>query len=323
MAANPITPLAWLAQCRFQSFSEAAGTVLELLGPFFPDSKLLIGQLDEDEGAYRIVDCRGADLPALEAGTTLAARRIAADPGGPQGIGAGAHWSPKIDGPHRVHSSPLETRDGQQVGALCAIRRSAAFTRTDGDVLTVAARLLAHEWERVMWGADRLKLIDRLRDPVRSDPVTGLLNRDSFQEAVERERRLSREGTVESYLVVVSIVGLHAVRGRYGEPMADLVLRQAAETVSGAIRGGDHAGRLGGDVLAAVLVDCRGAEGAAAFCDRLATTIARATSERSAAVGTSLTPLRLGDYESSADALVAAMPTARAEAVARWGGSAA
>jgi diguanylate cyclase (GGDEF)-like protein len=324
MGANPIKPLAWLARNRFGSFSEAAGAVLDLLVPIFPGSRIAIGQLDDDEGAFRIVDSRGDGAPALPAGSILPAEVVAPGGSGADGDAPPERWSPRLDSEDTLLAVPLETSDGKQVGALFAISPAVQYGTTDEGVLTVTARLLAHEWERVMWAADMLKLSDQLRDPARSDSVTGLLNRDSFREAVEQERRLSREGVVESYLVAVSVTGLHAVRSRYGEPMADLLLRKAAETIAGAIRGGDHAGRLGGDVLAAVLVDCRGAEGAAAFCDRLAVTLSRVLGDRSAAVvGTSLVPLRLGDYESADDALLAGMPTARAQAVARWGGSAA
>jgi diguanylate cyclase (GGDEF)-like protein len=324
MSANPIAPLAWLARRRFQSFSEAAGTVLDLLAPLFPDCKIVLGQFDDHEGDYRIVDARGPGMPGLEAGATVPADRVATDRDGADGHAAAERWAPRLEGPETVVTAPLEASDGRHVGVLCAIADDITFTAVDEDVLAVTARLLAYEWERVMWAASMLKLSDQLRDPRRSDAVTGLLNRESFEEALERERLLARESVMESYLVVVSVTGLHAVRSRYGEPMADLLLKKAAETVSAAIRGGDHAGRLGGDVLAAVLVDCGGAEGAAAFCDRLATTLERAMGDRSAAVvGTSLVPLRLGDYGSSREALLAATPTARAQAVARWGGNAA
>jgi diguanylate cyclase (GGDEF)-like protein len=163
-----------------------------------------------------------------------------------------------------------------------------------------------------MWAADMLRLGDQLRDPERSDPVTGLLNRESFQEAAERERRLSLEGPVESYLAVISVTGLDAVRRRYGEPMADLLLKEAAEILAGAIRHADHVGHVGGDLLAAVLVDCSGTEGAAAFCDRLGTTFSRVMRDRPESVGVSFAALSLGDFPSSEAALEAAAPDAGA-----------
>lgn len=324
MAASPIASLAWLAGRRFQSFSEAAGVVVDHLVPHFPDSTILIGQLDDDECAYRIVEVGGEPIPTLVAGSTLPAERVAAIRDTELQAAPEERWSPRLDTDDSVLCAALEMSDGRQVGTLCVISASTEHGASDEGILTVTARLLAHEWERVMWAVDMRRLSDQLRDPMRSDSVTGLLNRDSLKEAVEHERRLSREGAVESYLVVVSITGLHAIRSRYGEPMADLLLRKAAETVTTAIRGGDHAGRLTGDALAAILVDCRDADGASAFCDRLAGTLAHVMGDRSAAVvGTSLVPLRLGDYESADDVLLAATPSARAEAAVRWRGSAA
>ena len=55
----------------------------------------------------------------------------------------------------------------------------------------MAGRLLTYEWESVKWRADLRRLSERLRDPERTDPLTGLLNRVAFVEVAEREWRLA------------------------------------------------------------------------------------------------------------------------------------
>ena len=52
---------------------------------------------------------------------------------------------------------------------------------------------------------------------------------------------------------------------RHGAGLGELLLRDAADVMEEAIRRTDHAGRLGEDVYAAVLVGCKGPAGADAF----------------------------------------------------------
>ena len=92
---------------------------------------------------------------------------------------------------------------------LCALASGTdIFNRGHLELLAVAGRLLTYEWETVKWRADLRRLNERLRDPERTDALTGLLNRTAFTEAVEREWRLAERGSSESYLLACRLVNL-------------------------------------------------------------------------------------------------------------------
>ena len=323
MSATAISSLAGLARRRFQSFSEAAGAVLDQLERILPEGQIVLAQLDREEGVYRIVESRGDGVPGLASGVALPEGLVASLRPKATG-GDGRPDEPPDPGFFRVFSiqsvisAPVETSDGGEVGTLFAVATPrGVYADLHRDVLFVASRLLAHEWERVVWTADMRRLASQLRDPERSDPVTGLLNRDSFNSAAEHEHGLARQGSVESYVVVVRVNGLSEVRTGYGEPMANLLLKDTAEALHRTTRRADHAGRIGDDLLAAVLVDCRGPEGAAAFCARVETAVTRSLAGRPQQVDVTFGTHPLAEAARAPDALQAATPEAKPGTEAR------
>ena len=166
-----LSALARLAERRFQSFSEAADGVLDLLEGELPAGSVLLGQVDSEEGELRLIDVRGEAANAIQAGSTLP---LAAPSNG------GGLLDPDTLAELSVRSylaMPLQTHGGGAI-MLCALSSGTdLFTRSHLDLLAVAGRLLAYEWESVKWRADLRRLNERLRDPERTDALTGLLNR--------------------------------------------------------------------------------------------------------------------------------------------------
>jgi diguanylate cyclase (GGDEF)-like protein len=165
--------------------------------------------------------------------------------------------------------------------------------------------MLAYEWETVKWRADLRRMDERLRDPDRTDALTGLLNRAAFVEALEQEWVAAARGTNESYLVICRFPNLAELGARLGAPMCELLLKDAAEVMQEVIRRSDHAARLAEDAFAALLVGCKGSEGAAAFFERFADALARATRERPAALELASAVQPLAASASSTEALAA------------------
>jgi two-component system CheB/CheR fusion protein len=95
----------------------------------------------------------------------------------------------------------------------------------------------------------------RLESQARIDAATGLLNRASFCEALERElARAAREETPLA-LAWVDLDRFKEVNDRYGHEAGDRVLRTVAERLSSVIRRGkDYVGRLGGDEFGVILI---------------------------------------------------------------------
>ena len=312
MSGNVLSSLARLAERRFTSFSEAADTVLALLEAELPPGSILLGRVDWDEGELRLIDVRGAASAELGAGSTLP---LAPGAGG----GSRGFLDPQTLQQLSVRSYlalPLDSSSGAGALTLCALASGTdVFSQEHLDVLSVAGRLLTYEWESVKWRADLRRLSERMRDPERTDALTGLLNRVAFIEAVEREWRLAERGTLETYVLAFRVSNLVTVAQRHGSAVANLMLKDAADVIQTAIRRTDHAGRIAEDGFGAVLVGCKGLEGAAAFVGRYGQALTRVTQERPARLDLSYAICSLGDAESPEAALNRIEAEARTSAV--------
>jgi diguanylate cyclase (GGDEF)-like protein len=310
VSGTVLSALARLAERRFTSFSEAADTVLDLLEAELPPGSILLGRVDWDEGELRLIDVRGTAAAELGAGSTLP---LASGAGG----GSRGFLDPQTLQRLSVRSYialPLDSSSGGGALTLCALASGTdVFSQDHLDVLSISGRLLTYEWESVKWRADLRRLGERLRDPERSDSLTGLLNRLALVEAMEREWRLASRGTLETYALAFRVSNLKGVVERHGAAVGQLMLKDAADVMQTAIRRTDYAGRLGDETFGAVLVGCKGLEGAAAFVGRYGQALTRVTHERPAQLELSYAICSLGDAESPEAAL------ARIEAEARGG----
>jgi diguanylate cyclase (GGDEF)-like protein len=292
--------LARTAARRFQSFAEAATSVLDLVHAAAPGERVALAQLDWEEGTCRMIDARGDDgtvrgviLPLSEAGGGI-------DPEALESLGL----SP-------CNAAPLDASDGSTVGMLLATGSGPHLA-----LLPVAARLLSYEWESISTRAELRRLSEIARDRERTDPVTGLANRRTMLQAVAREWELGKRGTVMSYLVVCRIAGRSALRERAGDAAADLLLKDVSEVLAGGVRRTDHLGRVDDDLLAVVLVGCSAEAGAQAFVARCERALAGVTAGRPAPIELAYGFQALAGAGSGEEALAVAEQEAR-EAEAR------
>ncbi|KQS71126.1 diguanylate cyclase [Modestobacter sp. Leaf380] len=116
-------------------------------------------------------------------------------------------------------------------------------------------------------GADAQELlVSRLEREARYDGLTGVLARQAFEDGVDRAL-LGTAGPTG--LLLVDVDHFKAVNDTHGHPVGDAALRHVAELVSAGVRrSGGVVGRLGGDELGVLLVDCT-AEVAAERADAL------------------------------------------------------
>jgi GGDEF domain-containing protein len=299
-----------LADQRFQSFSEAAEAVLGALEEVVPGT-LMLGQFDPDERICRVIEVRGDAVNGLRRGSALPL----ADPATSNGSGAAAPDEGRLDGEYLRSLSvktwlatPLEMSDGTIAGNLCALATDTeAFCTDHAALLGVAARLLGYEWESVNRRAELRKLRERARDGSTTDPDTGLANRESFVDSLDREWRLAERGTVQSVLVTCQ-VDIEPSEGAVSKATTNLALKDAAEVLNATVRTTDHAGRVGDARLAAVLIGCEEV-GAAAFVQRFEAAFRRVTHARPHPVRVAFAVLPLAGTPSPGEALESAVPT--------------
>jgi diguanylate cyclase (GGDEF)-like protein/PAS domain S-box-containing protein len=102
----------------------------------------------------------------------------------------------------------------------------------------------------------------------RTDPVTGLGNRRTGEEVMERESSRGQRFGSRVSLALFNLDLFAQVSERHGQHAGDEALRAVAEVIAGAVRGADIAVRWGGDELLAIL-PATGIDGAKSFGERV------------------------------------------------------
>jgi len=112
------------------------------------------------------------------------------------------------------------------------------------------------------------RLIARLCDAARTDPLTGLNNRFGFREALDLEVDRARRGDGKLAIVSADIDGLQELNERAGRHAGDATLRRIGRVLATVKRQSDIAARVGGGEFALVLPDTD-ADGALGFVERV------------------------------------------------------
>ena len=109
---------------------------------------------------------------------------------------------------------------------------------------------------------------EKLRLLSRTDGLTGLLNRKTWETELEAEfKRYARHKHTCS-LIMFDIDHFKKVNDNYGHPAGDEVIRQTAKVLLDSIRDIDIAGRYGGEEFGVILVDTD-AQGAMTVAERI------------------------------------------------------
>ena len=113
-----------------------------------------------------------------------------------------------------------------------------------------------------------------LESLARTDALTGLLNRRTFEAAIEVECARARRSGAALSVVYFDIDGFKGINDRFGHAAGDEVLRQLAVAIGATIRAHvDNAFRLGGDEFA-LLLPASTREQAAAVVERIRSSFA-------------------------------------------------
>ena len=166
------------------------------------------------------------------------------------------------DAPHIAAYAgvPLETVEGYNLGALCAIdTKPREFAAHELDLLKSFARLVIGEIQ--------------LRHIADRDHLTGALCRRATLEAMERAvARHARHGTPAA-LIMFDVDHFKAINDRYGHPGGDVALRAVSARIAAMLRPDDVLGRLGGEEFA-ILLNGTGLHDATAAAERFRAALA-------------------------------------------------
>jgi GGDEF domain-containing protein len=309
---------------RFVSLGDAVRSVLTVLESQVPDGRVIFGELNYNTDEYRVLDARGDGVDALGAGARIPLRDSfcvhMANDDAPALVGRASkdpvYGQLELQKSAKVQSyvaAPVELGDGTRVASVCAMSTQRdRYDWRQRDLMTIAARLIAYEWERVTRESKLRKLAQQQR-ALTGDPLTGLPLRDAFVEQLDREWHLTQRGITESYVVAVKPVGIDEVRTTSGDAVADLLLQSTGEVVATDVRRSDIAGRVSDQIFGAILVGCRGDEGVEAFLARLHGSFERKLGHRPERLELASGFERLSDAESAEAALARAEASLAAE----------
>jgi diguanylate cyclase (GGDEF)-like protein len=175
-----------------------------------------------------------------------------------------------LDGPRSTLALPIRI-DEDVAAVLVAVRPAGAAVF--GAIELRIADLLVTQVAVALRNAERHAVVS---DAAVRDPLTGLLNRRYFDEAVETAFANARRSGAALSLIVLDLDRFSAVNNEHGHATGDAVLRRLARTMAGAIRAGDTAARYGGEEFV-VIAPGADAGAAVAVAERIRAAVAGTT----------------------------------------------
>lgn len=154
----------------------------------------------------------------------------------------------------RLHDALLRTGRGQQV----PVALSCAPLPSEQKAMVVT----------VLDMSEVRHLHQQLEFQAVTDPLTGLLNRRGFYQAVENSLLRGERGEQSLVLLYLDLDGFKRVNDSLGHDAGDRVLRWVSEQLQGCLRSYDIIGRMGGDEFTA-LVELEFPEQAAKISEKL------------------------------------------------------
>ncbi len=99
---------------------------------------------------------------------------------------------------------------------------------------------------------EQVSRLEKARRKAQTDPLTGLLNRNSFEQEVTRTLCT---GTDECAMLMIDLDNFKSLNDSLGHMAGDDVLRETAKRISAIFRRTDFAARVGGDEFAVFMTD--------------------------------------------------------------------
>lgn len=186
---------------------------------------------------------------------------------------------------------------GAMTGSYFVFVELPGLTTSGGFFLTVMAALtlICAMASSNSWAAyDRQTLLIRTQETLAAtDPLTGIPNRRTFLERVERAVESAGWGH-QAVVCIVDLDGFKGVNDRAGHAAGDAMLKAVASILGGAVRETDTVARLGGDEFA-VLADVNAAFSGDMLAERLRQAVALVGSRGGVTASVGVTEVEPGD----------------------------
>lgn len=129
---------------------------------------------------------------------------------------------------------------------------------------------------------------NQLDNQIRTDPLTGILNRRGLLERLQSELSLYYRHNSRLSALMIDADHFKKINDQYGHNVGDQVLIKLAKTIQERLRNGDFVGRWGGEEFIAVL-PMTTVEGAAVFAESLRQNIEQIVLENDSQIKISVT----------------------------------
>jgi diguanylate cyclase (GGDEF)-like protein len=189
---------------------------------------------------------------------------------------------------------PLRAGD-QALGSLAALSRSSSARFFDG-----AIDALEGIGRRAGPALVTARRFAEARQHAELDLLTGLYNRRSFHDALQREVARARRYERQLALVVLDLDDFKDINDSAGHRAGDLVLMEVGRRILSLVRATDIACRFGGDEFAVILPESSRAE-AQLLADRIVHAIAGKPFEKAGRIGASAGSAALAPDDRGAD----------------------
>lgn len=146
------------------------------------------------------------------------------------------------------------------------------FTHVDIDALQLMAVWLGHALSHIEITKQLKKANTQLEQLIRLDPITGLYNRQAFQEVLEKQISLTKRNGQSLSLVKINLDRFKPFKGKFGQFEADEVLINTSNILLTNCRNTDVIANFGGDefIIALINTDQKGALiNAASLCKNI------------------------------------------------------
>jgi len=162
-------------------------------------------------------------------------------------------------------------RSGEHsLGALAIRSASAAVRYDDAD-----RELLQYIAAQVATAVIRKRHEIELEYSALHDPLTGLANRQLFNDRLARALARARRRGNQVALLFIDLDGFKQVNDQHGHATGDLLLREVAQRLQRCVRDSDTTGRIGGDEFVVVLEALAAPDSAAVVAEKIRDTLAQ------------------------------------------------